>query len=225
MAEASTVRALGGHGGGGPLAGGGGAAVDPVLFVILGVVVSIVLGAYVLVRSIRLYRRGSDARVLLMGVGIFLLSAGRDLLALAPTAGGLPSPLGELLSVGVKLLGLGAVLAAIYDASNWQRLGAVATVAAPLGVLAALSRSPPAMQAVTAVVGGWVGYEAYRGYRRNHSRVMLLLAAGIVLLTAPAFALGQPLDALGAGDATILLVLQVARLGGLGAILHTFVGR
>lgn len=37
------------------------------------------------------------------------------------------------------------------------------------------------------VVGGYVGYQAYRGYRRHDSTPMRALSLGLVLLTAVAF--------------------------------------
>lgn len=37
------------------------------------------------------------------------------------------------------------------------------------------------------VVGGYVGYQAYRGYRRHHSRTMQYLSVGLFLLTALSF--------------------------------------
>ena len=37
------------------------------------------------------------------------------------------------------------------------------------------------------LVGGYVGYQAYRGYRRHHSRTMQYLSVGLILLTAAAF--------------------------------------
>lgn len=36
---------------------------------------------------------------------------------------------------------------------------------------------------VTVVLGLYISYQAYRGYRRNQSRPMLFLSVGIVLLT------------------------------------------
>jgi hypothetical protein len=38
------------------------------------------------------------------------------------------------------------------------------------------------------LVGGYVGYQAYRGYRRHDSRTMRALAAGLFCLTGVAFA-------------------------------------
>ncbi|KTG11578.1 hypothetical protein AUR64_03515 [Haloprofundus marisrubri] len=37
------------------------------------------------------------------------------------------------------------------------------------------------------LVGGYVGYQAYRGYRRHDSRTMQALSLGLFLLTAVAF--------------------------------------
>ncbi|AFK21344.1 hypothetical protein E6P09_16770 (plasmid) [Haloferax mediterranei ATCC 33500] len=37
------------------------------------------------------------------------------------------------------------------------------------------------------LVGGYVGYQAYRGYRRHDSRTMRSLSLGLFLLTAVAF--------------------------------------
>ena len=37
------------------------------------------------------------------------------------------------------------------------------------------------------VIGGYVGYQAYRGYRRHHSRTMQYLSVGLVFLTSVSF--------------------------------------
>lgn len=37
------------------------------------------------------------------------------------------------------------------------------------------------------VLGGYVGYQAYRGYRRHNSRAMQYLSVGLICLTAVAF--------------------------------------
>ena len=78
---------------------------------------------------------------------------------------------------------------------------------------------------LTAVVGGFVAYQAYRGYRRNASRAMLFLAAGILLLTTVPFLLKQPLVVLSvASTAEAELVAQGCRVGGLLAVLYAFTG-
>lgn len=80
--------------------------------------------------------------------------------------------------------------------------------------------------ALTALVGLFVGYQAFRGYRRNDSRPMLLLAAGVVLLTAIPYALSSALGALTtAGDATVLLVVAACNVAGLAAILRSLTPR
>lgn len=75
--------------------------------------------------------------------------------------------------------------------------------------------------AVTAVVGLFVAYQAYRGYRRNDSRPMLFLAVGVLLLTAvPAGANVGLGAATAATDAEILLVISIAHLAGVVAVLY-----
>ncbi|KAA9396197.1 hypothetical protein Har1130_16040 [Haloarcula sp. CBA1130] len=44
-----------------------------------------------------------------------------------------------------------------------------------------------AVSSVTAVLGGFVAVQAYRGYRRYDRRPMLLLAVGLALLTVGSF--------------------------------------
>ena len=46
-----------------------------------------------------------------------------------------------------------------------------------------------ALSAASVVVGSYVGYQAYRGFRRNDSRPMQYLSIGLFLLTAVAFGL------------------------------------
>lgn len=78
-----------------------------------------------------------------------------------------------------------------------------------------------AFAAVVAAAGLFVAHRAYSGYRRNGSRPMLYLAAGVVLLTAVPFAVNAALTVLtGATDAQILLALTAAHLAGVAAILY-----
>lgn len=78
---------------------------------------------------------------------------------------------------------------------------------------------------VTAVVGGFVAYQAYRGYQRNASRAMLFLAIGILLLTTIPFLLKQPLVLFSlASPAEAELVAQGCRVGGLLTVLFAFTG-
>lgn len=78
---------------------------------------------------------------------------------------------------------------------------------------------------ITAVVGGFVAYQAYRGYQRNASRAMLFLAVGILLLTTIPFVLKQPLVLLSlASPAEAELTAQGCRVAGLLTVLYAFTG-
>lgn len=75
--------------------------------------------------------------------------------------------------------------------------------------------------AVTAAIGIFVAYQAYRGYRRNESRPMLYLAVGVILLTAVPFGVNYSLVLLTAAtDAQILLSITVMNFAGVSAILY-----
>lgn len=77
----------------------------------------------------------------------------------------------------------------------------------------------------TAVLGGFVAYHAYRGYRRNASTVMLYLAIAIVLLTTAPVALRLGLELLMVADvASRALLAQVLRIIGLMTVLYALAG-
>lgn len=74
---------------------------------------------------------------------------------------------------------------------------------------------------VVAVVGVFVAYQAFRGYRRNESRPMLFLALGIVFLTGVPVAVHHGLGLLTAAtEAQILVAITAAHLAGVVAILY-----
>lgn len=76
--------------------------------------------------------------------------------------------------------------------------------------------------ALTAVLGAYVSWQAYRGYRRNDSAPMKWLAVGVALLTiVPFLATVVLVHGLGVSDATGLLALSTAQLAGLVAVLHS----
>lgn len=78
---------------------------------------------------------------------------------------------------------------------------------------------------VTAVVGGFVAYQAYRGYQRNASRAMLFLAVGIALLTTIPFLVKQPLVLFSlASAAEAELAALACRVAGLLTVLYAFTG-
>jgi hypothetical protein len=85
----------------------------------------------------------------------------------------------------------------------------------------------PAMLAgsVTAAVGLFVAYQAYRGYRRNDSRPMLFLGLGIFLVTVVPFLVTMVLGGVsGVSDAVVLLSWTVFEIVGLGSILYALTG-
>ncbi|WP_250137786.1 DUF7521 family protein [Halorientalis salina] len=75
---------------------------------------------------------------------------------------------------------------------------------------------------VTASVGAFVAYQAFRGYRRNDSRPMLLLAVGIGLLTVVPFVVARGLQVVAPlSDAQYILLITGFDIAGLSAILYS----
>ena len=84
---------------------------------------------------------------------------------------------------------------------------------------------PTVVRAVTAVVGFFVAYQAYRGYRRNDSRPMLYLGVGIAFVTTVSFVVSTlVVRPLGASDALAFLSWTFANVVGLAAIFYAFTG-
>ncbi|MEF8885693.1 MAG: hypothetical protein V5A44_11300 [Haloarculaceae archaeon] len=84
---------------------------------------------------------------------------------------------------------------------------------------------PTVVRAVTALVGFFVAYQAYRGYRRNDSRPMLFLGVGIAFVTTVSFVVSTLVARpLGASDALAFLSWTCANVVGLAAIFHAFTG-
>ncbi|ESP90047.1 DUF7521 family protein [Candidatus Halobonum tyrrellensis] len=102
-------------------------------------------------------------------------------------------------------------------------LAGAPAASAPLGVDAATLLFVTA--AVTALLGGFVAWLAYRGYRRNGSRAMRLLAVGVVCFTVvPFLATYGAGPALGASDAATLLGVLLSNVVGLLAVLYSLDG-
>jgi hypothetical protein len=79
--------------------------------------------------------------------------------------------------------------------------------------------------ALTAAVGLFVAYQAYRGYRRNDSRPMLFLGVGIFLVTVAPFVVTTLLvSVLLASDAAAILAWALLEILGLGSILYALTG-
>lgn len=78
---------------------------------------------------------------------------------------------------------------------------------------------------LTAALGLFIGYQAYRGYRRNSSRPMLFLSSGLVLLTAVSFSVSVVLSSLAGQNPFVTLGIQRAiELVGLGCIMYALYG-
>lgn len=79
------------------------------------------------------------------------------------------------------------------------------------------------------MLGLFIAFQAYRGYRRNRSRRMLFLALGLGLLTVVPFALSLVItfvgQQLGFGPYIytywLPIVTRLAEIGGLGCILYS----
>jgi len=109
--------------------------------------------------------------------------------------------------------------------------GAFAAVAAwlavhPVPLQITVSVSPATLAgSLTAAVGLFVAYQAYRGYRRNDSTPMLFLGLGIFLVTVVPFLVTTVLGGVpGVSDAVVLLSWTILEIVGLGSILYALTG-
>lgn len=78
--------------------------------------------------------------------------------------------------------------------------------------------------ALVLILGAYVGYQAYRGYRRNDNRPVLFLGLGIFLVTTMR-QLASVIAYLAVGENPLLLLLVFfgISLTGLVAVLYAFV--
>jgi len=103
----------------------------------------------------------------------------------------------------------------------------LAAVVGPPGPLQVTVSVSPATLAgsVTAAVGLFVAYQAYRGYRRNDSAPMLFLGLGIFLVTVVPFVVTTVLGGVpGVSDAVVVLSWTLLEIVGLGSILYALTG-
>ncbi|MFC7214784.1 hypothetical protein ACFQO4_11935 [Saliphagus sp. GCM10025334] len=76
-------------------------------------------------------------------------------------------------------------------------------------------------QIVSVLIGVFIAYQAYRGYRRNDSRPMLFLALGFVLVLAVPFSLFVLYAAVpGIPQSAVVVASQSSQVTGLLAILY-----
>jgi cytochrome bd-type quinol oxidase subunit 1 len=72
---------------------------------------------------------------------------------------------------------------------------------------------------LTALVGLFVAYQAYRGYRRNDSETMRALSVGILLVAVVPFLISYGVGpATGVDDATVLFAILLSHTLGLAAV-------
>lgn len=180
-----------------------GGSVAVVVLALLGGALSAILGGMVAYRAYRGYRRTGDRRLLALGAGIFLLATGSIALQArisveTPTGGvrlAIPGRIVPFLVTGIELIGLGCILWAIYSRPGSRRAPLAKGVGALVGVVVLVARARSfdvplwiaTMPLVTALVGSFVAYQAYRGYRRNGSRAMLFIGIGVFLLAIASF--------------------------------------
>lgn len=200
-----------------------GGSVLLVLLALLGLLLTAVLSLWVAYLVVRGYRQNPNRARLYLALGLLLLTTGPIVIRLVFS--NLPhlSAVEQSAAANTsKLLGLGAMLYAIYGSA-----GRDGTAARGIG-LAATTLSEKLLflfPGVVGVVGLFVAYQAYRGFRRNASRPMIYLAIGIILLTAAPAALSIGLSAgTTIPDAMTLLLVTISHLTGVGAILYALRG-
>lgn len=76
-------------------------------------------------------------------------------------------------------------------------------------------------QVLSVIIGVFIAYQAYRGYRRNGSRPMLFIALGFVLVLAVPFCVFLLYGILpGVPVTAVIVTSQVSQVSGLVAILY-----
>jgi hypothetical protein len=124
--------------------------------------------------------------------------------------------------VGITTVEVGALGISTFGGAPLDTL-ALGTGPLDGGVLpAAVSVDLPVVAgAITALIGLFVAYQAYRGYRRNFSKPMGYLAVGILFVTTVSFVVPQIIvGATGVSDAAAILIMTTLDVVGLSAILY-----
>lgn len=213
-----------------------GGALAPALLAIALAVATIGIGMWVAYRAYRGYRQSGERPALFLAVGIALAFSVYSVAGIAFPTAGASSLLTATAAVSVQIVGLWFILYAIHgrpEHADDTHLGGVLVggiIAVLVLVIGSRRVVEPAIavnviNALAAVVGGFVATQAYRGYRRYDSRPMLLLAAGILLLTVGSFVGAYIVDALAdVSDAVVLVVVGMSELAGLVLVLRSLIG-
>ncbi|WP_425606548.1 DUF7521 family protein [Halomontanus rarus] len=78
-----------------------------------------------------------------------------------------------------------------------------------------------ATQILSVIIGVFIAYQAYRGYRRNNSRPMLFIALGFTLVLALPFCIFLLYGILpGIPVTAVIVTSQLSQVSGLVAILY-----
>ncbi|MFD1641700.1 DUF7521 family protein [Halohasta litorea] len=194
---------------------------------------TIALSSWIVLVAYRGYRKSSERSILFLAVGIGLTATVPTVARIVVPTVGASALLSTAVAVAVQFSGLIWILYAVYGRPEDGGYRAVATAAVGslfvlLAPLAAVERgigesaAMTGVSAVTAVVGGFVAIQAYRGYRRYDRRPMLLLAVGVGLLTVGSFGTLTAVDLLGStSDAVALGSVWSIELLGLLSILRS----
>ncbi|WP_248515716.1 DUF7521 family protein [Salinarchaeum laminariae] len=173
------------------------------------------------------YRGSGDRSMLAIAVGLLLVTTVPTVIRIAiPTMVGDATRLRILAATSSELAGLLAIVVAVRTPARTRRRVrreratilplVIATTVITIDHLVWIAYS------VTPLVGSYVTWLAYRGYRRNDSAPMAFLAMGILFLTVvptiAAFGIGP---VLGASDAGSLLAASLSQVGGLLSVYYS----
>lgn len=190
-------------------------------------VVAAVLSTAIAYRLYAGYRGSGDRSMLAIAVGLLLITTIPTVIRIAvPTVLGGADEVRILAATSSELAGLLAIVLAVRTPTRTRRRvrkgRATILPLALLGIAVTIDHVVWLALRITPLVGSYVTWLAYRGYRRNDSTPMAFLALGIFLLTvvptAAAFGLGP---FLGVNDAGSLLVASLSQLGGLLAVYYS----
>ena len=209
----------------------GGSTVGVVIAIVLAVSI-IALSAWIAFVAYRGYQQSGERSVLSIAIGITLTATVPTIVRIALPTAGVSSLITTAAAVALQFAGLVVILYAIYtrpQAVNTRLVagttaGSLIVFAAPLTAVQLTAIGPSiamtAIGAITALLGGFVAVQAYRGYRRYDRRPMLLLAIGLTLLTVGSFIAITTVEwVLPVSDAAAVSTVWTVELFGLLAIL------
>lgn len=192
--------------------------------------VSILLSLGIVYRVYAGYRASGSPAQLALAIGLLLLTAVPTTIRfLIPTfTAGMPA-VRILSTTASELAGLLAILYSVRGPPARGRRRQRVRVEKQSPVIVTLPFVPLSAhqlgflaQGLTASVGAYVAWLAYRGYLRNASRPMKFLAIGVCLLTTLPFLVMHGLDlALGATAATVFLAGVASQVAGLASIFYS----